>query len=97
MGEKATDEMAEMSPWTAARPSDVESAISFMPLAVSRDSEGGQPWQFVYHECPPFGTIELVDVRMRAFLTDWRTKGAASAQVFAEAFGQLPSEDWSPA
>jgi hypothetical protein len=47
-----------------------------LPLVATRDSEGGQPWQFVYHDCPPFGTIELVDVRMRPFLTDWWTLGA---------------------
>jgi hypothetical protein len=64
-----------------------------MPLVATRDSDTGDPWQFAYHDCPPFGTIELVDARMRPFLRDWWKAGRPSAGLFRRSFGSL-SESW---
>jgi hypothetical protein len=60
-----------------------------IPLAATRDSDTGDPWQFAYHDCPPFGTIELVDVRMRPFLRDWWTAGRPSAELFRRSVARL--------
>jgi hypothetical protein len=46
-----------------------------MPLLPTRAGGPRLPWQFTYHDCPPFGLIELVDIQMQPFLKGWWEDG----------------------
>jgi glyoxalase/bleomycin resistance protein/dioxygenase superfamily protein len=53
-----------------------------MPLIATRDGGETHPWQFAYHDCPPFGCIELVDAMMKPFLEGWWADGAAPRSLY---------------
>jgi hypothetical protein len=83
------EELAGLRPATPYQSRVASLAARGIPLVATRDSDTGGPWQFAYHDGLPFGTIELVDARMRPFLRDWWTAGRPSTELFRRSFGSL--------